>query len=291
MDTAVQQQKHSSSGADLIVNSRPKGATAREAADARAIDSAELRFHAVPVPDHLLERVTLSRVLYRILEWPAAVVILVLALPVLLIEAILIKLDSPGPALFWQPRVARSVIRRGRDLMSRDDLIPPDGGFAPDSYYLVPVILKFVKFRTMYADSRERFPELYRFRFSDHDEFLASYYKVADDPRVTRIGRFFRRTTLDELPNLFLVLTGRMRLVGPRPEGLWMMPFYSREQMAKFAVTPGVTGLAQARGRGDLLVGEQIAFDLEYVQHRSVWLDVKILWWTFLGVFRRTGAF
>ncbi len=292
METAVQQHERSPRGVDRIATEgRSASGTARDVTTAHFTVPSDLRFHAIPVPQHLLERFTLARLIYRIVEWPVALMILIVALPVMLIEALLIRLDSPGPALFWQPRLGRSRVIRGRDLTNRKDLIPPDAGFDPDTYYLVPVVLRFVKFRTMYSDARKRFPELYRFRFSTHEEFLASYYKVQDDPRVTRVGRFFRSTTLDELPNLFLVLTGHMRLVGPRPEGLWMMPFYSRKEMEKFAVTPGVTGLAQARGRGDLLVGEQIGFDLEYVRDRSVWLDIKILWWTFLGVFRRTGAF
>ena len=93
------------------------------------------------------------------------------------------------------------------------------------------------------------------------------------------------------MPNLWLVLTGQMRLVGPRPEGPWFLPYYSTEQMLKFAVAPGVTGLAQCSGRGQLTIGDQIAYDLEYVRQRSVWFDLKILVMTLLSVLKRRGAF
>jgi lipopolysaccharide/colanic/teichoic acid biosynthesis glycosyltransferase len=247
--------------------------------------------HAIPLPADLWRGHTFLRAIYRATECSVALVMLVLAAPILLLEAILIKLDSPGPALFWQRRVGQSAVRRGRDITNREDLIPPDGGFRPEALYLVPQTVNFVKFRTMYVDACEKFPELYDVRFPSHEAFLASYYKQENDPRVTRVGHFLRRTTLDELPNLFLVLTGQMRLVGPRPEGPWLVPYYTPEQMLKFAVKPGVTGLAQASGRGQLQIGDQIELDLEYVRRRSVWLDLTILFQTFLGVLRQKGAF
>jgi lipopolysaccharide/colanic/teichoic acid biosynthesis glycosyltransferase len=252
---------------------------------------APFRMHAIPLPQDLWRGHSILRVIYRVVECSAALLVLLLVAPVLALEAILIRLDSPGPALFWQRRIGQSVVRRGRELMNRDDLIPPDGGFQAETSYLVPETVEFVKFRTMYVDARDRFPDLYDVRFPSHEAFLASYYKRANDPRVTRVGRFLRRTTLDELPNLFLVVTGKMRLVGPRPEGPWLVPYYTPQQMLKFAVKPGVTGLAQASGRGQLPIGEQIELDLEYVRRRSVWLDLTILFQTFLGVLRQKGAF
>ena len=255
------------------------------------IAAAPYRAHAIPLPPDLWRGHSLLRVVYRGVECVAALVVLLLAAPILLLEAILIRLDSPGPALFWQRRVGQSVVRRGREIMNREDLVPPEGGFQPEALYLVPQTINFVKFRTMYVDARERFPESYEFNFPSREAFLASYYKRETDPRVTRVGRFFRRTTLDELPNLLLVVTGAMRLIGPRPEGPWFVPYYSPEEMLKFAVSPGVTGLAQCSGRGQLQIGEQLAYDLEYVRRRSVWLDLQILVNTFLSVLRRRGAF
>jgi len=273
----------------LLSINRSKAAERQPAASATA--AAPYRMHAIPLPDGFWRGHSGLRMGYRLVECSVTLVMLAIAAPVLIFEAILIKLDSRGPALFWQRRVGQSVVRRGRDISGREDLIPPEGGFEPDVLYLVPEVINFVKFRTMYADARERFPELYDVTFPSRAAFLASFYKRESDPRVTRIGRFLRRTTLDELPNLFLVLSGHMRLVGPRPEGPWLVPYYSPEQMLKFAVKPGVTGLAQCSGRGQLPIGEQISLDLDYVSRRSVWLDIRILVQTLLSVLRRKGAF
>jgi lipopolysaccharide/colanic/teichoic acid biosynthesis glycosyltransferase len=111
------------------------------------------------------------------------------------------------------------------------------------------------------------------------------------DPRVTRVGQLLRRTTLDELPNLWCVLAGTMRLVGPRPELPVLTQNYSPAEMYKFSVKPGVTGLAQINGRGLLSLGETLAWDLRYVQTRTVWLDLKILGMTAWHVIGRRGAF
>jgi lipopolysaccharide/colanic/teichoic acid biosynthesis glycosyltransferase len=287
METAIE-VTHAGQSVPFDVKRRSADAHAHQAVAKPVRD----RVHAVPVPPELTQgKRTLGRILYRGAECVFTLVVLLLASPILLLQALLIKLDSPGPALFWQRRVGQSSIRRGRQLVNRQDLIPPAGGFEPDRRYLVPETLDFVKFRTMYVDADEKFPHLYDVSFPNREAFLASYYKQEMDPRVTRVGRFLRRTTLDELPNLFLVLTGKMRLVGPRPEGPWFIPYYTPEQMLKFAVKPGVTGLPQASGRGRLPIGEQIALDLHYVRRRSVWLDLTILWRTFVGVLRQRGAF
>jgi len=108
---------------------------------------------------------------------------------------------------------------------------------------------------------------------------------------VTRIGRVLRTLSVDELPNLWSVLIGDMRLVGPRPEAPEVLRYYSFEEMYKFAVKPGITGLAQINGRGLLNWGETLAFDLEYVRTRTVMLDLKILAITLKQVLSRHGAF
>jgi lipopolysaccharide/colanic/teichoic acid biosynthesis glycosyltransferase len=114
---------------------------------------------------------------------------------------------------------------------------------------------------------------------------------LRQDPRVTRIGRVLRRLSVDELPILWSVLAGDMRLVGPRPEAPEVLRYYSCEEMYKFAVKPGITGLAQINGRGLLNWGETLAFDLEYVRTRTVMLDLKILLVTLQRVLFRHGAF
>ena len=229
---------------------------------------------------------------FRLFEIVLSAAILVLLSPVILLEAIAIRLDSPGRALFFHIRTARSVPTPGRALMNRDDVRPPDGGFEPDRLYWAPATFRFVKFRTMVDDAAERFPEYYWWRYElSTAEVMGMYYKLENDPRLTRVGRFFRKTTLDELPNLWNVLTGDVRLVGPRPESPWVQGYYTAEQMRKFTVKPGLTCLSKVYGRGELSVGEQIDWDLEYVRTRTLWLDVKILLRTAWMVVVQHGAF
>lgn len=197
----------------------------------------------------------------RAVEVPLAAALLVLTLPVMAVIAALIRWDSPGPALFFQPRVGL--------------------GGKP---------FRFVKFRTMYADARRRFPELYAYRYSRND-LLKLRFKVTRDPRVTRPGRWLRQSSLDELPNLWNVLTGEMALVGPRPEIPEMLPYYQAAMLRKFSVRPGVTGLAQVSGRGRLGFYETVAYDVEYVDTRSLATDVRLLLRTARMVLLRDGAF
>jgi lipopolysaccharide/colanic/teichoic acid biosynthesis glycosyltransferase len=228
--------------------------------------------------------------IYRLFELAAALLLLILASPVMLLLAILIRIDTPGPVLFRQPRVARSAVLPGRALDGRTRLIPPPGGFEPDTLYLVPQTFLFLKFRTMHYDARVRWPELYEYRF-DPATFRDRTFKTDHDPRVTGLGLVLRRLTLDELPNLWCVLMGTMRLVGPRPELPELPQNYDPNEMYKFAVKPGVTGLAQINGRGLLSWGETLAWDLEYVRTRTVMLDLKILFLTSWYVLVRRGAF
>jgi len=249
---------------------------------------------AIPVDWVPLQRVSpatrIADAAYRLTEIIAAAVALVLLLPVMLIEAALIRFDSPGPALFFQRRAGRSVPILGRDLIGRSDLRPPQGEFEHDRYYLVPRSFLFVKFRTLYHDAAQRFPELYDYHLSPK-RFNHEQFKVRNDPRVTRLGRILRKLTVDELPNFWNVLTGDMRLVGPRPELPEIQPNYAAEQMVKFSVKPGITGLAQTNGRGNLGFAETIAWDIKYVRTRSLRLDIKILIRTIWLVFARHGAF
>lgn len=198
----------------------------------------------------------------RTVEILVATVCMILTLPIMIMIGIFIRLDSPGPALFWQYRVGL------------------DGK-----------TFKFVKFRTLYVDARERFPELYAYKYTD-EEIKTLIFKLRDDPRVTRIGRWLRSSTLDELPNFWNVLTGEMALVGPRPEIPEMMRYYcTQELMSKFSVRPGITGLSQVSGRGELSFLETAMYDIDYVKNRSLALDIEILLKTLYSVFLRKGAF
>jgi lipopolysaccharide/colanic/teichoic acid biosynthesis glycosyltransferase len=197
----------------------------------------------------------------RALDVIGACLLLIVALPVMAVLAIIIKIDSPGPALFRQDRVTLG----GRHF-------------------------RFYKFRTMYVDAKERFPDLYAYRFTD-SSFDDAFYKLADDPRNTRFGAWLRRTTLDELPNLFNVVLGDLSLVGPRPELPELVRFYRPEELACFFTKAGLTGLAQVAGRSLLTVRERLTLDLRYVSHQTLLLDLRILWRTVIVVVARKGAF
>ena len=197
----------------------------------------------------------------RIFSVVVALLVLIVALPIILALIVAIRLDSPGPAVFRQQRLGC--------------------GARPFQFY---------KFRTMHVDARRRFPELYAYRYSD-EELQTLRFKLQEDPRLTRVGTWLRRTSLDELPNLFNVLKGDMNLVGPRPEIPEMLPYYTPAQMAKWSVLPGVTGLAQVYGRAFLRFQDTIAYDLKYVATQSFLLDLKVLWLTMWRVLRGVGAF
>lgn len=197
----------------------------------------------------------------RALEIAVASVLLVLTLPLMLLVALIVRLDSPGPVVFRQVRIGRD----GR-------------------------LFRFAKFRTLYVDARERWPHLYAYCYTA-DEVAALHFKLKNDPRVTRVGRWLRKSTLDELPNLWNVLVGDVALVGPRPEIPEMLPYYDDRTLAKFSVRPGVTGLAQVRGRGDLSFRDTVALDVEYVHTRSLRLDIEILVRTLVCTVLRKGAF
>jgi lipopolysaccharide/colanic/teichoic acid biosynthesis glycosyltransferase len=248
------------------------------------------RLHAVPVRDVVSSSHWFAEAIYRGFEILAASFGLVLGLPLLLVIAALVRYDSPGPVFFLHQRPGRSRMKRGRDLKGRADLHPPPGGFDPDSLYYVPSYFTLVKFRTMYSDSRTRFPEFYAYNYGP-DEFHRQYPTIKHDPRVTRVGRVLRKLSIDELPNLWSVLAGDLRLVGPRPEAPEVLRYYSPEEMYKFAYRPGITGLAQTNGRGLLNWGETIDWDLQYLRTRSVGLDLKIILMTLMRVSTRHGAF
>ena len=248
------------------------------------------RMHVVAADRGDIPSRRVAEIAYRIFEILAALFGLIVGLPLILIAAIIIRLGSPGPALFRHIRPARAVRVRGRDLEGRTDLIPPPGGYRPDAHYYVPSYFTLVKLRTMYVNARARFPTYYAYNFS-LENFHSQFPTIQDDPRVTRAGRLLRRLSIDELPNLWSVVKGDMALVGPRPEAPEVLRYYTPDEMVKFKLKPGITGLAQIRGRGLLNWGETIALDLEYVRTRTVWLDLKIIILTIRQVLARHGAF
>ena len=197
----------------------------------------------------------------RAFEISVAIVALVLSAPLMVVIAALVRRGTPGPAVFRQKRIG---------IQCRP--------------------FTFFKIRTHFVDSKERFPEWCSYVYDDN-EFAQVRLQQKDDPRVTPQGKWLRRTSLDELPNFWHVLTGDMALVGPRPEMLEMLPYYTHETLAKFSVRPGITGLAQVCGRGNLTFAETVEFDLEYVRTRSIRTDAKILLRTALMVVQADGAY
>jgi lipopolysaccharide/colanic/teichoic acid biosynthesis glycosyltransferase len=200
------------------------------------------------------------RICKRTIDIVGALLLLLLSAPIILVLTCVIRYDSPGPALFKQIRVTRN----GRHFT-------------------------FYKFRTMYEDSLQRFPDFYTVH-QVADTALA-FYKVEDDPRNTKVGRWLRRTTLDELPNLFNVLLGDISLVGPRPDLPEFIPHYSDLELSCLLTKAGLTGAAQTKGRSLLTVKERLRLDLNYVSHQSTWIDLKLLLRTVLVVCLGRGAF
>jgi exopolysaccharide biosynthesis polyprenyl glycosylphosphotransferase len=182
--------------------------------------------------------------------------IVVLA-PVMLVIAVAVRFGSRGPALFRQ-------VRAGRDGKP----------------------FKILKFRTMCHDAEERISEVI-----SPDELAEPMFKLREDPRVTKFGRFLRRTSLDELPQLFNVLRGDMSLVGPRPEELWLVERYGETQRFRLQMRPGLTGPMQVHGRGDLNFQERLAVEREYVENYSIRKDLKILLRTVSIIWRAPGAY
>lgn len=241
----------------------------------------------------------------RALDLVVAGSTLLVLLPVLLLVGLLVKLDSPGPVLFRHQRVGlnrRKHFTRG----TRSPERRKTGGFGRP--------FELFKFRTMYEDARERYPHLYLYDYSE-EELRTLPIKVlvaqkwsggetaagrspspgkrllGKDPRVTRVGQWLRRTSLDEIPNLLNVLTGDMHLVGPRPDIVENLRYYRPEELRILDVKPGVTGLAQIRGRGFLTFEQTNAFDVEYLEHRSLWTDLRILAQTMPALMKRHGAY
>jgi lipopolysaccharide/colanic/teichoic acid biosynthesis glycosyltransferase len=142
----------------------------------------------------------------------------------------------------------------------------------------------------MWIDANERFPKLYEYDYTEN-EIKNMKFKVANDPRVTKAGFYLRKISLDELPNLINVVRGDMNLVGPRPEIPEMIRYYKPWQMKKFTIKPGITGLAQTNGRGNLTFQETIEYDLNYIDKRNILLDFYIFWRTLLVVIKSIGAF
>ncbi|MFJ9314438.1 sugar transferase [Pimelobacter simplex] len=210
-----------------------------------------------PAPALVLEVLDHGRA-RRVLEWTLAAAALLLLAPLLLLVALLVVGTSRGPVLFRQERIGHG----GRPF----------------------VVLKF---RTMRRDAATRAEAL----FAVANDGSGPLDKLRRDPRVTPVGRWLRRTSLDELPQLWNVLNGTMALVGPRPTTPREVARFVPREHRRCAVRPGVTGLAQVSGRSDLAWDDAVDLDLHYIDHRSLALDLRILLRTVPAVLRARGAY
>lgn len=187
----------------------------------------------------------------------AAAAALVMLLPLLALLMLVVRFDSRGPAIFRQERVGRDNHR-----------------------------FMLLKLRTMVVDAEDRRHEVEEQNVAD-----GVLFKIRDDPRVTRVGRFLRRSSLDELPQLVNVLLGQMSLVGPRPPLPKEVEGYDGDVRRRLAVKPGITGLWQVSGRSELSWEEAVRLDLRYVENWSLLLDLTILWRTVRAVVATEGAY
>lgn len=203
------------------------------------------------------EKVSLYSITKKIMDLVLSFIGLILLIPVFLILAILVKLDSKGPVFY-------AHTRKGKN---RSDI-------------------KIYKFRTMYSNSDEIFES-----FSDEQkEEYYKNFKLDNDPRVTKIGDFLRRTSLDEIPQLANVLKGDLSLVGPRPIVEKEICKYGQYADKLFSVIPGITGYWQSHGRSDTSYDERVKIDMYYIDNKSILLDIKIMFKTVISVIKKEGA-
>jgi lipopolysaccharide/colanic/teichoic acid biosynthesis glycosyltransferase len=197
-------------------------------------------------------------VLKRAIDMAVSATMLALLLPLFAIVAVIIKATDGGSVLFWQRRVGRW----GREFW-------------------------FPKFRSMLVDAEKLKDQL--LKQNDHKDGIT--FKMKRDPRVTRIGRIIRKLSIDELPQLWCVLKGDMTLVGPRPPVPREVAKYTLADRRRLDVTPGLTCIWQVSGRGNIPFPRQVELDVEYIEERCIWLDVKLMLHTVPAVLTGKGAF
>ena len=195
----------------------------------------------------------------RALDLVLGSVLLIAAAPIVLIAAVAICVDTQGSPFFFQTRIGK----HGKPFT-------------------------IFKLRGMFIDARARFPEYYDYSKKRDLEFC---FHHEEDPRVTRAGRFIRKTSIDELPNLWNVLTGDVSLVGPRPEIPEVIALYGPYREEYLSVKPGITCLSKVTGRDRLTKKETIEFDLTYIRKHCFLMDLKIIWRTFCNVVLRRDVY
>lgn len=197
------------------------------------------------------------KVTKRLFDLISSLIAIIIFLPIFLLLSIWIRFDSKGPIIFGHKRIGK------------------DGNF-----------IKVYKFRSMVANADEVFKN---FTPEQKAEFEKNF-KLENDPRITKSGDFLRKTSLDELPQLLNILKGDMSVVGPRPIVEKEIPKYGIYADKMFSVKPGLTGYWQANGRSDTTYEERVQMDMYYIDNRSFWFDMKIIFKTVISVIKKEGA-
>lgn len=208
-------------------------------------------------PNQALFQGAAYRIVKRIMDVTLTLLAMPLLVPLFLLTALLIKIESPdGPVIFAQDRTGKDGRR-----------------------------FKMYKFRSMVPNAEEL-----KLKLAALNELKWPDFKITNDPRITRVGHVLRKTSLDELPQLFNVLKGEMSLVGPRPTS-FAPETYDLWETERLDVVPGLTGLWQITGRGEIEFDERLRLDIAYIKHRSLWLDIQILFRTVWVVLSQRGAY
>ena len=208
------------------------------------------------IPLHTGHVPEMSLLLKRVLDVVLSAIAVILLSPVLIAVAVAIKLDSHGPVFYSSERIGK----RGR-------------------------VFRCIKFRTMVRDAERRRADV--MHMNEREGVL---FKITNDPRITRLGRFLRKYSIDELPQFFNVLRGDMSIVGPRPPLASEVKEYKLSHLRRLDVLPGVTGLWQVQGRQDPSFDSYISLDVTYIEKWSIWLDLKIIGRTIGVVLAGTGS-
>ena len=212
---------------------------------------------AIDYSDVLVKESILYSITKRLIDIVGSLCGIILLSPLFLIVAILIKLEDPKGKVF----------------------------FAQDRNGRYPKTFKMYKFRSMVHNAEDLLKDL-----MDRNEQTGPVFKINDDPRITKVGKFIRKTSIDELPQLFNVLKGDMSLVGPRPPIPHEVDQYNSYQMQRLAVKPGLTCIWQVSGRNNIGFDEWVEMDIEYIKTRNLWLDINLILKTVFVLFGDENA-
>ncbi|MDD1650144.1 MAG: sugar transferase [Methylococcaceae bacterium] len=216
----------------------------------------KLRYHAKHLVWVIVVRGTY--LLKRLIDIVSSTILLAILAPLFAGVALAIRRDSPGPIFFKQIRVGRWG-----------------------------TLFPMWKFRSMYIDAEQRKQALMK----ENEMSGGVIFKMKSDPRITRVGKFIRKASIDELPQLWNVLCGDMSLVGPRPPLPFEVNQYSLSDRRRLDVVPGITCIWQVSGRSDIPFDQQVQLDVEYIESQSIWLDIKLLLMTVPAVLLGRGAY